>query len=313
MERRSLGSRGPNISAIALGTVSLGVDYGIRAPGQSGQPDAAQAQALLRFAREHDVSLFDTAPAYGTSEEILGQGLGADGAAVFATKVSVPKDGDGGTPTGEALRDVIRTSVARSRERLGRERLDVVQIHNATVELIEEGELTRILEALRAEGQIAQLGASVYTEAEALAAIACGSFQVLQVAYNLLDRKMAARVFPAAQRAGIGVLVRSAYLKGALTDKAEFLPPELAALRTTVNALLRVLGATYAELPSIAVRYCLSADIASVLIGARTIGELEVALMAAKQPPLSVEQLAAIESVSVPDERLLNPATWPVP
>lgn len=300
-------------SRIALGTVSLGVDYGIRAPGQSGQPGDEEAQALLRFARGRGVTLFDTAPAYGTSEAVLGRALGSDAGAVFATKVSIPKDPSGVLLTGAALRSTIVDSVTRSCNRLQRDRLDAVQIHNATVPLLEGGELVRVLDELREQGRIRELGASVYTEAEALAAIATGSFGMLQVAYNLLDRKMAARVFPAAQRAGVKVLVRSAYLKGALTDKAAFLPAELGALKDTVGRLLRALGADYARLPSIAVRYCLDAPIASVLIGARTIEELRVALDAEQMPPLTPEQRGAIEAVSVPDERLLNPATWPVP
>jgi aryl-alcohol dehydrogenase-like predicted oxidoreductase len=301
VELRALGDR--TVSAIALGTVSLGADYGIRAPGASGQPARAAARAVIDHARSRGITLFDTAPAYGESEAILGEVIGGDPGMIVATKISLPRPGED-----------VRASIERSRQRLRRQRLDVVQIHNATEAVIADGKLAQVLAELKAAGTIGLAGASVYSEAEALAAIGSGAFDVLQVAYNLLDRKMADRVFPAAAKANVGVLVRSAYLKGALTEKVAWLPRELAPLRAAVDELLSRTGATHTELPALAVRFCLAAPaVGSVLIGARTSQELDVAIDAAAMSPLGEDVVAAIESLQVDDERLLNPSTWPVP
>ncbi len=189
-----------------------------------------------------------------------------------------------------------------------------MQIHNATLEVLARGVLAQVLRELFERGVIREVGASVYTEDEALAAIDSGAFTVLQVAYNLLDRRMATRAFPAAARAGVGVLVRSVYLKGALTEKGAWLPPELSALKTAVDGLLAATHASYASLPSLAIRFALANPaVSSVLVGARTEAELDIALDAAADPALDAATLRAIDSISVADERLLNPATWPLP
>ena len=109
------------------------------------------------------------------------------------------------------------------------------------------------------------------------------------------------------------MLVRSAYLKGALTEKARWLPDELAPLRRAVDTLVRATNTTYAELPTLAMRYCLGAEgVSSVLVGARTSSELDVAIDAAATP-LTEAQRCSIEEVAIEDERLLNPSTWPIP
>lgn len=66
---------------------------------------------------------------------------------------------------------------------------------------------------------------------EALAAIETGLLDVLRVPYNILDQTMEEQVFPAAKRAGIGIIFRSAFLKGVLTNSVQYFPPELALLR----------------------------------------------------------------------------------
>jgi aryl-alcohol dehydrogenase-like predicted oxidoreductase len=304
IERRLLGRTGLAVSSIGFGTVSLGVDYGIAAPGEFGRPPDEESVALLRRAAALGVALYDTAPAYGQSERILGTALGADAACVFATKVTVPREQD--------LRASIDTSLDRSCAALGRESLDVVQIHNATVESLRGGALLDTLEEARARGKLRFIGASVYTEDEALAAIECGRVDVLQVAYNLLDQRMAQRVFPAARRANVGVLVRSAFLKGALTDKAAHLPAALAELRRAADRARATLGVGWSRLPEMALRFCLSAPaVSTALFGARTSEELEMAVAAAEAGPLPASLLEQLAAVALSDDNLLNPAKWP--
>jgi aryl-alcohol dehydrogenase-like predicted oxidoreductase len=75
------------VSALSLGTVSLGVDYGIDAPGGFGRPDEQDAIRLVREAVDRGVTLVDTAPAYGASERIVGLAIGGDRRVLIATKV----------------------------------------------------------------------------------------------------------------------------------------------------------------------------------------------------------------------------------
>jgi aryl-alcohol dehydrogenase-like predicted oxidoreductase len=292
--------------------VSLGVEYGIPAPGEYGRPIEEDALSLLRRAAEHGVNLFDTAPGYGESERLLGVFLRSNPGCHVATKVPVPKDASGGVLRGASLRRAVLESLEGSLRALRRDALEVVQIHNATVEVVREGEIADALLAAKREGKVRFLGASVYTEGEAMAVIDAGCFDVIQVAYNLLDQRMAERVFPAAGRSGVGIIVRSALLKGALTAKGEWLPSGLAPLRLAAERAKDALGGTWRSLEEAALRFCLSSPVVStVLTGARTGEELERSLAAAEAGPLPEELLSLTPGLALDDDRLLNPSRWP--
>jgi aryl-alcohol dehydrogenase-like predicted oxidoreductase len=293
---RPLGRTGLAVSALSLGTVSLGVEYGIADPGASGRPDEESAIALVRTAVERGVTLIDTAPAYGDAERIVGRAIGSDPRVIVATKT---------TADTRSLESSLRA--------LGRDVLDIVQIHNATADLLRSGALVDTLLDARRRGVVRYLGATVYDAAAALTAIQTGAFDVLQVAMNLLDQRMRREVVPAAAAAGVGVVVRSAVLKGALTRRADWLPGALAPLKdAAVRARDEVADGSWERLAQVATRFCLSVPgIASVLSGPRTIAELDAALEAEASGPLDADVMARIDALSIEDDSLLNPSRWP--
>ncbi|MFO0948418.1 MAG: aldo/keto reductase [Planctomycetota bacterium] len=315
MQHRRLGNTGLEVSVLSLGTVSLGLDYGIRAPGVAGAPSDADAIRVLYAAYDSGINLFDTAPAYGESESLLGRAFGASRDVFIATKVSAAlKDGDGNTFSASELRDRTRKSLENSLHVLRREVLDIVQIHSASTASLTSGEITEELLTAQKRGWIRHLGASVYGEEAAKAAIEAEIFDVLQVAYSVLDQRMETSIFPLAASRGVGILVRSALLKGALTSKAPWLPDELAALRTAAERARELLADSWESLPSAALRFCFSSPhVMSVLTGARTPEELKTSLDAEKSGPLPASLLQSGRSLALTEERLLNPSYWPIP
>ena len=306
MKYRLLGRTGLTVSAVSLGTVSLGVDYGINAPGEFGRPDELAAIRLLREAADRGITLIDTAPTYGTSERLIGCALGTNRRVMIATNVTQPVDA--------AVGPAIEASLAASRRALARDTLDIVQIHNATTEMIARGDVTEALVAAKRRGIVRFIGASVYGEDAALAVVNSGQFDVLQVAFSALDQRMAAQVLPAAEAAGVGVIVRSALLKGALTSKAQWLPDALEPLRAAAERARDLLAeGSWDRLAVAAVRYGLSAPVPSVLTGARTSSELDQAIHAETEGPFDERTLAAAATLGLNDEQLLNPSYWPVP
>jgi len=304
---------GLEVSALSLGTVALGVDYGIDVPGDFGCPLEEDSIALLKTAAAAGINLFDTAPAYGTSEQLLGKALGSSSQALFASKVTIPRDDAGNFPPQEDIRAHLIASLQASRSHLCKEVLDVVQIHNATVEMFADETISCILLDLKQQGLFRFLGASVYTEAEAFAVIASGCFELLQVPFSILDQRMANRVFPAAKAAGMAIMCRSALLKGVLSPKAQWLPAEMAELRTQVVRVMNALEISWHEITEMALRFCLSfPQVSTVLIGVRTNEELLVALRAVEAGPLPPELLAGTASLSLVEESLWNPARWPL-
>lgn len=296
-----------------MGTVALGLEYGIKMSNTSGRPSEPEAVELLHQAADAGINLFDTAPTYGESEQLLGKALKAHPQCYVATKVSLPTDKNGKTLSGNKLRAAVQCSLESSLRTLQRDALDIVQIHNATVEAIAQGEIFEGLLNAKQQGKVRFLGASVYGENAALAVIGSKQFDVLQVAYNLLDQRMAQRVFPAAERAGVGVIVRSVFLKGALTPRAEWLPAALAELRTAADRVRETFQASWQVLPEMALRFCLSTpQVATVLTGASTLNELTQALTAVEAGPLTQQLLARTPDLGLCDERLLNPSYWPI-
>ena len=74
---RTLGSTDLVVSRVGLGTVALGLDYGIPTEGAKLRPEAADAAHLLHCALDMGIKLIDTARSYGESEAIIDAAIGA--------------------------------------------------------------------------------------------------------------------------------------------------------------------------------------------------------------------------------------------
>ena len=87
MELRSLGASGIHVSVLGLGTVKLGRDQEVKSPRGFKIPDDAAVRNLLALTRDLGINFIDTAPAYGNSEDRLGQLMDNPNDWVIMTKV----------------------------------------------------------------------------------------------------------------------------------------------------------------------------------------------------------------------------------
>jgi aryl-alcohol dehydrogenase-like predicted oxidoreductase len=309
MQYRQLGRTGLRVSAVALGTVELGLDYGIP-NGDHLRPSAAQAEALLHRALDLGVNLIDTAPAYGESEARIGTALASRRAEyLIATKVTSPPE----DLRGQQLRTWVEASLGASLRALKTDHIDIIQIHSATLDTIQRGELIAILADLRHAGYVRVIGATTYGEEAARAALADGRYECLQVAYSPLDRRLEPRALPALHAHGVGVIARSVLLKGALTHRVTQLPDTLAELRDAVQRLTMVAAAADLSLPALAYRYVLAHPaVACALVGTSNAAELEEACAQMAGDALTPAALDAIRAVWLDDDQLLNPGRWPI-
>jgi len=312
MEYISLGKTNLRVSRLALGTAAFGLArYGICDADESGVVDEKAAVRLIHAAVEHGVNFFDTARGYGQSEAVLAKGLAGLPSCVVATKVSVPEN-ISSVPSSE-LCNAVMASVETSLRELNRDVLDVVQIHNATADILGGSALLGILETARQQGKFRFIGASVYGADNALAAIRCGGVEVLQVALSLLDQRMMSSVLPEARTKNIGVLARSVFLKGVLTERVKSLPTTMHLLAAASNHARETLGDTWESLPRTGVRFCLSVPgVHSVLMGLRSDAELPAALVAEQAGPLPEAIMRKTEAIGLSDEKMLDPSHWPL-
>ncbi|MCS6939028.1 MAG: aldo/keto reductase [Roseiflexus sp.] len=309
MQYRRLGRTGLRVSAVALGTVEIGLDYGIPS-GDHRLPSAAQATALLHRALDLGVNLIDTAPAYGESERRIGAALaGRRSEYLIATKIANPPD----DLCGDRLRAWVEALLAASLRALRTDRIDLLQIHSAAPETIRRGELTAILVKLRDAGFVRAIGATTYGVEAARAALDDGRYDALQVAYSPLDRRLEHGVLPALRDGGVGVIVRSVLLKGALTQRAEHLPEALSELRRAVGRLADIAAKAQLTLPALAYRYVLAHPaVSTALVGTSRIEELEEICQQAEAGGLPPEVRDAVRTVRLDDDRLLDPSQWPM-
>ncbi len=310
MKRRRLGRTGLDVSEISLGTVELGLPYGIPEAGRLLQPDEAAAARLLNKALDLGINFIDTARLYGSAEEVIGRALRGRRPEYFLAS-KVPNFVDEHL-TGHALRERIFASVEESLRVLQTDVIDVMLIHSAPVEVILRGEIISALEDLKRKGHVRWLGASVYGEQAALAAIADGRCDCLQIAYNLLDRRPEKQILARACAAGVGIVARSVLLKGALTRRYPYLPESLAALRQAVEQAMALEGTGPDGLVELAYRFVLSQQPPdTALAGASSVAELEQAVAAAARGPLAHDLVTQIAGISIKQESLLDPFNWP--
>jgi aryl-alcohol dehydrogenase-like predicted oxidoreductase len=302
MRFRTLGRTELSVSEISLGTVEIGLDYGIHANGTAQMPDERESAMLLNRALDLGVNLIDTARAYGRSEEIIGRAVSRRRSEFLICSKVLAKPG--------VNKQDVTDSLEQSLRLLKTDVIDIYMIHSATLDVIQEGAMADILNELRVSGKIRFTGASVYGEDAALAAIASGSFDCLQIAQSVLDRLPEKTVLPAAQQSNIGLIARSVLLKGALTPRYRHLPETLSELRNAVERLEAIAGSS---LPELAYRYVLNGPQPhTALVGASGIHELEAAVQFAEKGPLPEDLIEKIRSIELSDVSLLNPATWPI-
>lgn len=214
MHTRPLGNTGLNVGPIGFGAFKIGRNAKIKYPSAYDLPDEADVARLLDGLIDLGICHFDTAPAYGLSEERIGSWLADRSAAVvISTKVGeLFANGESRYVFDELS---VRTSVANSLRLLRRDVLDIVLIHTPAndVEVLSETPVVDTLRALQAAGDIRAIGLSGKTPEGAMLALDWAD--VLMVEFNTDDQSHAEVMQLAGQR-GIGVLVKKGLASGHL-------------------------------------------------------------------------------------------------
>ena len=312
MKYRLLGNTDLEVSLLSLGTVELGLEYGIYAASEPRKPTTEQAVGLLLKAYDSGINFVDTAPGYGCSEELVGKSLRQwRGEAIHvATKVAQPDI----SLSSQAIKNQVLTSIENSLTTLGLNCLDIVKVHNLSEEHILRGDLIEVLQSAKNQGKVRYIGATTYDVKETEAAILTGQFSVLQTPYNLLDQRMTASVFPLAVERGVALVGRSAFLKGALTARYVNLPDSLAELRGAAKQTQQKAADLGMAVEELALRFCLSQkSLSSVLVGVRNQAELQQALDWLAQPELGNNLFQELQSLAVNDCAVIDPRRWGIP
>ena len=307
--------REPRPAELVLGSVQLGVPYG--AANRTGKPTRASALRLVNRAVDAGITKFDTARAYGDSEERLGEALRTRKAVRTITKLS---------PLGELAPDASRrkvraavdASIEESLYALRREQIDCLLLHRAAHMTAFGGAVwERLIERLE-DGTVLALGVSVQSPEEASAALGCGDVSHLQLPFNLLDWRWtdAGIIDRIRARPQVTIHARSVFLQGLLAaDDASIWPRiegvDISSLIAAIAEIARDFGRQSAA--DLCVAYARGQDwIDGVVVGMETEDQLDDNLRLFLRSPLAPEDCAEVARrlPRVPAQ-LLNPAQWP--
>lgn len=324
MKYNVLGKTGLRISQLGFGCGSIG---GLLVRGEYPKMRQAVSRAL-----ELGINYFDTAPLYGNGQSEVNLGavmreLRAE--ALVGTKVRLT-----GKDAGQ-IGEAISRSVEGSLRRLGREIIDLIQLHNRIgfswqpekdpdrIGLSDLDSVTEALGALQQQGKVRFWGITGLGDSDALRqAIGRGGFQAIQVAYNLLNPSAGMPVPPGfpfqdygklidrAAQQGIGVIAIRILAGGALSGATERHP----VASTSVNPIASeqeysadvVRARRYAilvekgiasNLLEAAVRFAVSkSGISTALLGISSLDQLEQAVQYVERGPLPADALENIRA-----------------
>ena len=193
MLKRKFGRNGIEVSALGFGA------------GHIGENNISDKEAgkLLNYALDNGINLFDTARAYGLSEERIGKFLSyRRDEFILSTKVGYDIPG-----YGNWTYDIILAGIDAARIRLRTDYIDIVHLHSCSVDILLKAEVIDALEKAKSEGKIKVAAYSGENE-DLDYAVHCGRFGSIQTSVNVADQRNLGVLIPEAKENGMGVIAK---------------------------------------------------------------------------------------------------------
>lgn len=304
MKKVFMAENSKEMSRLVLGTAQLGMPYGIA--NKTGKPDFSTALSIVQTAWENGITEFDTAQAYGDSEQVLGrifENLGIADKVKVITKLKSSKAGDG-----KALHQFVEESLKRMKIST----LECLLLHREDTLDILDDSLMESLRTLVQRGYVRYLGISVYSPDRALQALKYDLFDVLQIPASILDRRFhRAGVFKFAEERNRHIYIRSAFLQGLVLMNEDNVPDKMASVKPALVKLEHLALEYRLSRQAIALLYLKNRFTnAKVIFGAET---TEQVMQNAHYWKLEAPADLLFEvdnTFQELEENILNPATW---
>jgi aryl-alcohol dehydrogenase-like predicted oxidoreductase len=212
MQTRTLGLRGPTVSALGLGCMGMSEFYGAR--------DDDESIATIHRALDLGVNFLDTSDAYGpsTNEVLVGRAI-ADrrDEVVLATKFGIVRDPDDPTARGQNGRpEYVKQAAEASLKRLGLDHIDLYYQHRVDPATPIEETVGALAELVQ-EGKVRYIGLSEASPDTLRRANAVHRITALQTEYSLWSREPEDEILPTCRELGIGFVAYSPLGRGFLT------------------------------------------------------------------------------------------------
>ncbi|GAA4999237.1 aldo/keto reductase [Streptomyces siamensis] len=309
MHTRTLGTTGPQVSALGLGCMGMSALY--------GDTDRAESVATVHAALEAGVTLLDTGDFYamGHNEMLIGEALRSAPPALreqalTSVKFGALRDPDGGWTGYDGRPAAVKNFAAYSLQRLGVDHIDVYRIARVDPDVPIEETVGAIAELVQA-GHVRHIGLSEVAADTIRRAAATAPVADVQIEYSLISRGIEREILPTVRELGIGVTAYGVLSRGLISGhftadrqlgandfrsmSPRFQGENLRHNLTLVEALRKIAEQKGVSVAQIAIAWVLSRgeDIVP-LVGARTRDRLTEAL-GALDVTLGPDDLTAIE------------------
>ena len=301
MKYRTLGKTGIKISEISLG--------GLFTSSLAGGVE--ETRKILSAAVDAGINSIDTAPAYADSEETLGKAFaGIDAPLILTTKL-------GGRPQPFDPQDAsgLMKSVETSLQLLRRDVIDILLIHEPdrpqqypwwTSHDPLDGPVLGVLDQLKKSGKIKHAGLAGTTTSEMSSLIRSDRFEIVLTAfnYNALYRESAQEVIPAAAEREMGIIAGSVYGQGFLgrrfDNELKTRPIWMSELRRKqFLAFYQLLDDSGMQITEMCLRFAIGNEqLSTILIGAKTMEQLQTSLRFASAGPLPADILTRLNEIA---------------
>ena len=220
-----LDFKGDKISNLSLGTVQFGLNYGIS--NVNGQPLLVEVQKIIDYVIKHGINCFDTASAYGNSEEVLGNVLKKHDNHFLISKLK-----------SEEFHNHLDETLKKSLNKLCVESIYGLLLHDSQLLSSWTQKETSKVEQLIQSRKIKYFGVSIYTSEDFEAALENDSITLIQIPFNIFDqRAIAFNWFEKAKAKNKLIFIRSVFLQGLFFMDQKRLPKELQAAKEYLDRL----------------------------------------------------------------------------
>ena len=288
------------MSKLGLGTAQYGLNYGISSI--NGQVGFDEVERIIKFAKKHEIDLLDTAPAYGSSEKVLGSANTTNFDIVTKTRY-FDQNVIGDKEVNQMYSDLIQ-----SISLLKRDSVYGLLLHNAD-DLLKPGaeKIIHKLNDLKTQGLVKKIGTSVYNPDQLKKITDRFDIDLVQVPFNIIDRRfIECDVLAKLHDLGIEIHARSVFLQGLLLMRQQNIPKKFRRWNNLWKDWFQWLRDSNLTPLEASIRYAVSApEITKVLVGVESKNQLK-SIISALDGTIPVIP----EGLLMHDADLLNPSNW---
>lgn len=215
MQQRQLGSAGPQVSAIGLGCMSIGIADTYTSSIHSDE----EAARLIHRALDLGITLLDTADIYGASEVQVGKAIaGRRDQVVLATKFGFQGPSGSSEQGINGRPEYVRTACDASLKRLSVDHIDLYYLHRVDPSTPIEDTIGAMAELVR-QGKVRHLGLSEANAKTVRRAHAVHPLATVQSEYSLWTRDVEQNALPTLVDLGIALVAYSPLGRGFLAGR----------------------------------------------------------------------------------------------